>query len=342
MKATIYDVAKEAGVSIATVSLVINGKGKISEERREEIRRIMERMGYKPSMIASALTGKKTYALGLLVPDISNPFFAEIARAVEDEGQRHGYSVFICSTDNKDEKVEHYAALLQQKNVDGVIISTGMQQLSVLKPLLQGGVPVALLAREFPLVTIPSVVVDDYAGGAAAAEHLISLGHRRLAVLAEQDSISSSRERVRGFRQTAEAAGISLDPAYVLSCGRKDGKERAMELLSMPNRPSAIFCCNDLLAIEAFRAVKESGLRIPQDCSIVGFDDTVLASVTDPPLTTIAQPIEQLGQTAVQLLVRQIAKPGEEPEKIVLRPSISVRQSASALTDYIGKPEQAL
>ncbi|MDQ0110886.1 LacI family DNA-binding transcriptional regulator [Paenibacillus harenae] len=330
MKATIYDVAKEAGVSIATVSLVINGKGKISKERREEIRGIMMRMGYKPSMIASALTGKKTYALGLLVPDISNPFFAEIARAVEDEGQRHGYSVFICSTDNKDEKVGHYAALLQQKNVDGVIIGTGIRELSVLDPLLHGGVPIAFLAREFRSVEVPSVVVDDYAGGAAAAEHLIALGHRRLAVLAEQDSISSSRERVRGFKQALEAVGITLDPALVLSSAIKESKASALALMRGEHPPTGIFCCNDLLAIGALQAAKEMGIRIPHDCSIIGFDDTVLASVTDPPLTTIAQPIEQMGQIAVQLLVRKIGRPGERPERIVLRPELSIRQSSMA------------
>lgn len=331
MKATIYDVAKEAGVSIATVSHVINGKGKISNERREEIRRIMVRMGYKPSMIASALTGKKTYALGLLVPDISNPFFAEIARAVEDEGQRHGYSVFICSTDNKDEKVEHYAALLKQKNVDGVIIGTGIKELSALDPLLHGGVPVAFLSREFPSVDVPSVVVDDYAGGAAAAEHLIALGHRNLAVLAEEESVSSSRERVRGFRQTLVAAGIDLDPASVRSSGMKESMSRALELLRRDDRPTAIFCCNDMLAIGAIRAAKELGLRIPRDCSIIGFDDTVLASVTDPPLTTVAQPIEQMGQTAVRLVVRIIEQPSEHPERIVLPPALTTRQSSGAL-----------
>ncbi|MFB9329990.1 LacI family DNA-binding transcriptional regulator [Paenibacillus aurantiacus] len=330
MKATIYDVAKEAGVSIATVSHVINGKGKISKERREEIRRIMVRMGYKPSMIASALTGKKTYALGLLVPDISNPFFAEIARAVEDEGQRHGYSVFICSTDNKDEKVEHYAALLQQKNVDGVIIGTGLKELSALDPLLHGGIPTAFLAREIPSAQVPSVVVDDHAGGAAAAAHLIALGHRKFAVLAEEESVSSSRERVRGFRQTLAAAGIVLDPALVRSSGMKESMNQALELLQGDDRPTAIFCCNDMLAIGALRAAKQLGLRIPRDCSIVGFDDTVLASVTDPPLTTIAQPIEQMGQTVVRLLVRLIEQPEERPERIVLTPALSIRQSAAS------------
>ncbi|TYP74089.1 LacI family DNA-binding transcriptional regulator [Paenibacillus methanolicus] len=330
MKATIYDVAKEAGVSIATVSHVINGKGKISRERREEITRIMVRMGYKPSMIASALTGKKTYALGLLVPDISNPFFAEIARAVEDEGQRHGYSVFICSTDNKDEKVEHYAELLRQKNVDGVIIGTGMKELTVLDPLLNGGVPIAFLSREFPTAKVPSVVVDDYAGGAAAAEHLIALGHRRLAVLAEEESVSSSRERVRGFRQTLAAAGIALDQTDVRMSGLKESMDRALELLGRADRPTAIFCCNDMLAIGALRAAKELGLRIPRDCSIVGFDDTVLASVTDPPLTTVAQPIDRMGQAAVQVLVRLIEQPEARSERIVLPPALSIRQSSAA------------
>ncbi|WP_445670219.1 LacI family DNA-binding transcriptional regulator [Paenibacillus sp. PL2-23] len=328
MKATIYDVAKEAGVSIATVSLVINGKGKISAERREEIRRIMLRMGYKPSMIASALTGKKTYALGLLVPDISNPFFAEIARAVEDEGQRHGYSVFICSTDNRDDKVEHYAALLEQKNVDGVIVGTGLKELSALAPLLQGGMPVAFLSRECPAAGVPTIVVDDYGGGASAAEHLIGLGHRRLAVLAEQESISSSRERVRGFRETAAAAGITLDPQLVRSSSLKDGKASALALLSQAERPTAIFCCNDMLAIGALQAAKTAGLRIPDDCSIVGFDDTVLASVTDPPLTTIAQPIERLGQLAVQYVLRE---PERTPERVVLPPALVQRQSTSPL-----------
>ncbi|MFC4099774.1 LacI family DNA-binding transcriptional regulator [Paenibacillus xanthanilyticus] len=330
MKATIYDVAKEAGVSIATVSHVINGKGKISRERREEITRIMVRMGYKPSMIASALTGKKTFALGLLVPDISNPFFAEIARAVEDEGQRHGYSVFICSTDNKDEKVEHYAELLRQKNVDGVIIGTGMKELAVLDPLLHGGVPIAFISREFPTAQVPSVVVDDYAGGAAAAEHLIALGHRRLAVLAEEESVSSSRERVRGFRHTLTAAGIAFDQTDVRISGMKESMHRALELLRQGDRPTAIFCCNDMLAIGALRAAKELGLRIPHDCSIVGFDDTVLASVTDPPLTTVAQPIDRMGQAAVQVLVRLIEQPDMRSERIVLPPALSIRQSSAA------------
>lgn len=331
MKATIYDVAKAAGVSIATVSHVLNGKGKISKDRREEILRIMEDMNYKPSLIASALTGKRTFTLGLLVPDISNPFFSEMARAVEDEGQRLGYSVFICSTDNKDEKTARYAALLEQKSVDGVIVGTGLSELEALNPLLGKGIPVAFIARDFPSETIPSVVIDDYAGGAAAAEHLIGLGHRRLAVLAEEDTVISSRERVRGFRETAAAAGVTLDEKHVLACELRDGKRHAAALLreSAEERPTGLFCCNDLLAIGALQAARELKLRVPSDCSVVGFDDTILASVTNPPLTTVAQPIEGMGQAVVRMLVRSKEHPDNRVSRIVLPPKLTVRHSTS-------------
>ena len=193
MKATIYDVAKEAGVSIATVSKVINGKGKISEETRGSVLAIMDRMDYQPSVIASALTGKKTFTLGLLVPDISNPFFAEIARAIEDQSQRYGYSVVMCSTDNKDDKVERYIALLLQKSVDGIIIATGIDKINILEQLLSKRIPVVLLAREMPLVAVNTVVVDDYVGGSMAAKHLLELGHKRMAVLGESAKVVSSR-----------------------------------------------------------------------------------------------------------------------------------------------------
>lgn len=333
MKTTIYDIAQAAGVSIATVSHVLNGKGKISKERREQIIRIMDEMNYKPSAIASAMTSKRTYTLGLLVPDISNPFFAEIARAVEDEGQRLGYSVFICSTDNKDEKTARYAALLRQKSVDGVIVGTGLSELAALDPLLRKSIPVAFIARDFPAEDIPSVVIDDYAGGAAAAAHLIDLGHRRLAILAEPDTISSSRERVRGFQETAAAAGIAVADELVLTASElRDGKLQAVSLLSMEqsHRPSAIFCCNDILAIGAVQAARELQVRVPYDCSIVGFDDTILASVTDPPLTTVAQPIVEMGRAVVQLLVRCMEQPEEPRRRIVLPPQLLVRQSTMA------------
>ena len=244
MKATIYDVAKEAGVSIATVSKVINGKGKISEETRGSVLAIMDRMDYQPSVIASALTGKKTFTLGLLVPDISNPFFAEIARAIEDQSQRYGYSVVMCSTDNKDDKVERYIALLLQKSVDGIIIATGIDKINILEQLLSKSIPVVLLAREMPLVAVNTVVVDDYVGGSLAASHLLELGHKRMAVLGESAKVVSSRERIRGFRQTMEDEQIPFREEWLKYCDYRieDGKLKALELLQYGRSANRYFC----------------------------------------------------------------------------------------------------
>lgn len=320
IRSTIYDVAREAGVSIATVSHVINGKGKISRERREEILDIMKRLNYRPNAIASALAGKRTFTLGLLVPDISNPFFAEMARSVEDQGHQLGYSVIICSTDNQEEKVKRYVNLLRQKQVDGVIIGTGISHGELLKPLQEHSLAIALIARDNPALDASSVRVHDLEGGRLAAEHLLQLGHRRLAVLAENERVTSSSERVRGFVEAAASHGLELSPGCIAACDHKieDGYRRAKAMLELAVRPTALFCCNDLLAVGALRAARELGLRVPEECSVVSFDDTILASVTDPPLTVIAQPIEQMGRMAVDLVVRGLSGKGDPARPIVL------------------------
>ncbi|MEF3303839.1 LacI family DNA-binding transcriptional regulator [Paenibacillus sp. GYB003] len=336
MNVTIYDVAREAGVSIAAVSQVINGKGKISERRRREIVRVMERLNYRPSVIATALAGKRTYTIGLLVPDISNPFFAEIARSVEEQGHRLGYSLVICCTDNKEDRVERYLSLFRSKSVDGIVIGTGIgtDDKETIAPLAHGRIPIVTIARELPGCDGGTVVVDDFAGGRMAAGHLTALGHRRMAVLAESPKLSSSRERIRGFREGLGEAGVELPDAAVVTCGGQppvaEGKRRASELLRSGDRPTAIFCCNDLLAIGTLQAAKEAGLSVPGDVSVVGFDNTILASVTDPPLTTVAQPIERMGQLAVDLLIRRLANETDEPPRTVLQPELVVRESTAA------------
>ncbi|CAI6086525.1 HTH-type transcriptional regulator DegA [Paenibacillus sp. JJ-100] len=329
MKATIYDIAREAGVSIATVSQVINGKGKISEKRRAEIMEIMERLHYQPSAIAAALTGKQTYTLGLLVPDISNPYFAELARAVEDRSRQLGYSVVICSTDNKDERVERYLNLLQQKRVDGMMIGTGIENAEILSPLLQQSIPVALIARHMPALSVHTVTIDDKLGGSLAAQHLLELGHTHVAVLSEPFKVSSSQERVRGFRETLTKAGYVLGPDQIRESAAdlNSAKQEALRLLSGQNRPTGLFCCNDMQAIGAIQAAKERGLRVPEDVSIIGFDNTILASVTSPPLTTIAQPIEELGRYAVDILIEELKDNNNEPKQRILKPELVVRAS---------------
>ncbi|MEK8126593.1 LacI family DNA-binding transcriptional regulator [Paenibacillus filicis] len=333
MKATIYDVAKEAGVSIATVSKVLNGKGKISTETREAIFAIMERLDYQPSLIATALTGKRTFTLGLLVPDISNPFFSEIARAIEDQSEQLGYSVMICSTDNKDAKVEKYISLLQQKKVDGIIIATGIDNKDILEQLLSKSIPVVLLARDMPLVAVNTVVVDDYIGGCLAAAHLLELGHRSVAMLGEREKVRSSRERVRGFRQTLEESGVTFTPEQLRHCDYKveDSRVKALELLSVEEPPTAIFACNDMLAVGALQAAKELGKKVPEELSIVSFDNTVLAAVTNPPMTTVAQPMEHMGKLVVNMIVDELQGSAPVRQRVVLRPELIIRESTAAI-----------
>lgn len=335
MKATIYDIAREAGVSIATVSKVINDKGKISQERRREIVAIMERLKYQPSVIASALTGKHTYTIGLLIPDIANPFFGEVARAVEDRGHLLGYSVIICSTDNKDERIEQYISMLKQKRVDGIMIGTGIENTDILRNL-SSSMPIVVIGREVPGVPLHTVVADDWDGGRLAAEHLLSLGHRRLAILSENSSISSSRERVRGFMMKLKEEGLEITDDLVRLCKHRmeDGKREAAELLARDDRPTALFCCNDLLAVGALQAAKEAGVRVPSELSIVSFDNTILASVTDPPLTSIAQSMEQLGAVAVDLLLKEFGQTQTVKERIALRTELIVRNSTASFSSH--------
>ncbi|MDF2725608.1 MAG: LacI family transcriptional regulator [Paenibacillus sp.] len=334
MKATIYDVAREAGVSIATVSKVINAKGKISQERRREIFAIMERLQYQPSVIASALTGKHTYTLGLLIPDIANPFYGEVARAVEDRGHQLGYSVIICSTDNRDERIEQYISVLKQKRIDGIMIGTGMGNADTLREL-GGSMPVVAIGRELRAFPVHTVVADDRQGGRMAAEHLLQLGHRRMAVLSESMTVSSSRDRLMGFKERLEEDGIVLQERHVRPCKHRmeDGKREAAVMLEDSERPTAIFCCNDLLAVGALQAAKEAGIRVPNELSVVSFDNTILASVTDPPLTSISQPMELLGAAAVDLLLEQLEQgtPAAAKRRVAMRTELIVRASTASV-----------
>ncbi|WP_127493625.1 LacI family DNA-binding transcriptional regulator [Paenibacillus glycanilyticus] len=331
MKATIYDVAKEAGVSIATVSNAINGKGNVSKKRREQIFKIMEQMNYQPNVNASALMGKKTYTLGLLIPDISNPFFSEIARAIEDQAHQLGYSVIMCSTDNKDERVERYIALLEQKNVDGILIGTGVDNLDILTNLQARKIPIVMISREASALEVDTVVADDYVGGLMAAQHLIEMGHTRIAILSEQLKVSSARERIRGFKQGLQDHRISFDDRNLVICDYmvEEGRRGAGELLGRGDRPTAIFCCNDVLAIGAMQEARSLGIKVPEELSIVGFDDTILAAVVDPPLTTVAQPIASMAKQAFQLMISNLDETEPVKKRIVLRPEINIRQSTA-------------
>ncbi|NMO94719.1 LacI family DNA-binding transcriptional regulator [Paenibacillus lemnae] len=330
MKPTIYDIARLAGVSTATVSKVFNNRGSISDKTKKRIMAISEELNYQPSGVASALAGKKTFTIGLLIPDVMNPFFAEMTRHVEDRAHELGFNLVICNTDNNQQKELKYIQLLRQKRVDGIVAATGVSDEKLLKELIKDEIPVALISRDMSVLSASTVLVDDFAGGHAAASYLIALGHRRIGIVTESLDIISSRDRVRGFQDAMDNAGLTLagDQVKVSDFSPEGGSRAACELLDSTHPPTAIFACNDILAIGVMHAARQKGLSVPLQLSVIGFDNTLLAALSDPPLTTIAQPIQAMGQQVVDLITREINEITSIKQRIVLLPELVIRGSA--------------
>jgi LacI family transcriptional regulator len=328
MKPTIYDIARRAGVSIATVSHVINNTGRVGSTTREKVLRVIQELGYERNTLASALAGKNSYSIGFVVPDVNNMYFAEILRGAEDEAFRLGYSVLVCNTDNDVDKELAYLKTLRNKRMDGLIIATGSTPSNVVEDLMGDNIRVTAVSREIPDVSVATVMVDNFLGGYMAAQHLLSLGHHDIAFITEPLTIGSSRERLRGFETAlrAEAPEARLYLSEDCGFGIQTGTRIATEFIT--NYPiSAIFAANDQLAVGAMQACHQLGRRVPDDISIVGFDDTVLAKIVHPPLTTIVQPMYELGRRAASLTIACIEMHQQLTETIVLKPELVIRQS---------------
>ncbi len=332
MKTTIYDIAKIAGVSTATVSKVINNTGRISEKTRKKIRGIMDELSYQPDVLASAMKGKFTYQVALLIPEMDNPIYAQFLKYIEDRGQELGFSIVMCNTDNNPEKEARHITLLRQKRVDGFIIASKFKNEELLKELLRDEVPVVLFAHERPDILTDSVTVDDFQGGVIATEYLISQGHKRIGVVAT-DSISCL-ERIRGYKSALQKAGIKFDKAMVVVGGSKidDAEITARSLLEMEdNRPSAIFGCNDLMAIGVMQAAKKLGISVPDELSAIGFDNTELCKIVTPELTSVEMPINELGRKAMDVIIDKIERTGDAKQRIRMLPELVIRSSVSRI-----------
>jgi DNA-binding LacI/PurR family transcriptional regulator len=329
MKPTIYDVAKLAGVSAATVSKVINNKGRISEETKERINRIMGELNYQPNFIASAMKGKSTYQIALLIPDIENPIYAQYMKHIEERGQELGYNIVMCSTDNNSEKEARHITLLRQRRVDGIIIASKFKNDGILKELLRENFPVVLFAHERPEISIDSVTADDYMGGYLAVEHLLKTGHKRIGLLGEE-SISSD-ERVRGYKMALSTAGIPIADHLIVVGGSslQEAEASAAALLDREDKPTAIFGCNDLLAIGVVKAAKSRGIRIPDELSVIGFDDTPLCSIISPNLSSVTMPVRELGKYVTDMIIRKIEQTDSSKQRIRMLPGLAIRESTA-------------
>lgn len=303
--ATIRDVARLAGVSIATVSRVLNGgHHAVRDETRRRILAAIDQLDYRPNALARSLLSRRSGTLGLLVPDIANPYYAEILRGIEDTVRPEGYSVIICNTDRQPQKAEEYLGLLREKQCDGIIFAGGgMQGGQRLPSLASLGIRVVLIGRHE--VDLPSVAVDNQGGARAATRHLVEQGHRAIAFVGGPRESTTTQDRQAGFESALAESGIPLDPRY-LRYGdlRPEGGYEAMrQLLGLAERPTAILVANDLMAIGAMKAIRDAGLKVPEDAAVVGFDDIPIASYVDPPLTTVEVPMYELGARAARAML---------------------------------------
>lgn len=332
---TIYEVAAYAKVSASTVSHVINDTRFVADETKARVWEAIEVLGYRPNTLARSLRRRETSTIGLLVPDNSNPFFAALARAIEDAGFAEGYSVILCNSDYSEEKEITYIDVLLSKQIDGLILSPSQDFPGSLQSLLDEHLPVVVVDREPGDLAVDQVLVDNERGGYLAGRHLMELGHRRVGVIAHPpEAAVSAGNRVIGFRQALMEGGVELlDEAVIHSDFRYSGGGLAMqELLARNPSLTAVFSTNDLMAAGAINALRRLHLDVPRDISVIGYDDSLQAIMTFPSITTIAQPISELGQRAVSLLLNRIQDPAATPSRIVLPTTLIERESVAAFT----------
>ncbi len=334
---TISDVAKRAGVSTMTVSRVVNGTGYTSADTRARVESAITELGYVPNALARQLRSKRTKTIALVVSDISNPFFTTIARGVEDVAAAHGFSVMYCNTDESEAEEEQYLLMLIERQVDGVLLVPARSSGASFRLLHAHRMPVVVLDRRVAAHDVDSVRCDSEAGGYALTRHLIELGHRRIAVLTGRRNVSTSVDRVAGARRALEEAGLTLDDEMVHWGGfnfgklnQADGHRMTQEVLAAEGAcPTALFCANNFIGFGAIRALREAGLRVPDDMSVVAFDDLPEEWVSEPFLTVAAQPAYEIGHRAASRLLGQVSGSHQPTgENVVLPFELIVRRSS--------------
>lgn len=331
-RVTIIDVAREANVSFATVSRVVNGKGYVSATTRDRVLKAMTRTGYVVNRQARALAGGRHQVIGLLVPDLDTSYVGEILRGIDEELAANSYDLMLYTTHRRKMRESIFVASLTQGSTDGLLMILPMDPAAYIDSIRR---------RDFPFVLIdhagdddqgPSVGATNRRGARDATDYLISLGHRRIGFITGNQEMGCARERLIGYREAICAAGITADPELVREGNfRKPlAYERAQELLALPEPPTAIFAANDISAFGVMDAVRDAGLRIPDHISVVGFDDIPDTRTTNPPLTTIRQPMQEMGRLATRMLFEFIANPRRDVERVELRTELIARATCRA------------
>lgn len=322
----IKDVAKIAEVSTATVSRVLANPERVKEKTRQRVLDAIEKLNYRPNLIARSLRVQKSAKIGLVVSDIRNPFFTAIGRSVEDAAYEQGYSVLMCNTDENPDKEEMYLNLMQDENVAGVIFSP-TQQFGRRLASLDSDIPFVIIDRTVESNKVDKVLLDNLSAGYELTNHLIGNGYRKLAGLFG-DASTTAPERSRGFHKALKEHNLTPIAIHFIPPRIKQGYDATLTLLNQNEKPDAIFTSNSLLTAGAFQGIRDSRLKIPDDVALVGFDETTWGALVEPPITVIAQPTEEIGRTATELLFQRIEEPTRSPKTVILKGTLIVRKSS--------------
>ena len=330
---TIYKVAQRAGVSVATVSRALNGSGYVSREAKDRVLAAARELDYHINVNARSLTCGKTYTIALVLPDISNPFFPAVARGAEDHASDNGYCVILCNTDSNPRKESDYLKMLRSRKADGVIFAVSVASKSRVDALADDGIAVVLVDRDLG-DSYDIVKTDNVAGAMLATNHLVGLGHTRIAFISGPAPLATSQERLRGYCDALASRGILFDVGLVAEGDfRMESGYEAMQTLLASSRCggnagfTAVFAANDMMAVGAMAALEERGLRVPADVAVIGYDDINIASVMRPRLSTVAQPKYEMGWIAAETVIRRMSEPDGPRTEELLQPMLVVRDS---------------
>ncbi|WP_020615400.1 catabolite control protein A [Paenibacillus daejeonensis] len=332
MTVTIYDVAREAGVSMATVSRVVNNNPNVKPQTRKKVFEAIERLGYRPNAVARGLASKKTTTVGVVIPDISNAIFAEVARGIEDIANMYHYNIILCNADKKKDKEIRVINTLLEKQVDGLLFMGGAVTEEHIIAFKSSNVPIVLCATTDEQATIPSVDIDHEAAAFDAVSSLIAQGHKSIAMISGtlQDP-ANGYARFQGYKRALEQAGQAYDESLVRvgNYRYESGIEAMKYFLEMDQKPTAVFAATDEMAIGAIHSIQDYGLKVPEDISVISVDNSRMASMVRPQLTTVAQPMYDIGAVSMRLLTKLMKKEAVEDPRVILQHELINRQSVA-------------
>jgi LacI family transcriptional regulator, galactose operon repressor len=333
MAVTIRDVGARAGVSQATAARALGGYGHVSATVHTRVQQAALELGYVPNSVARALASGITHAVGLVVGDIENPFFSAVARGMSNVLDDTGHTLLLANSDEDLDRERTAVEALRARQVDSLVVVPSSASASPHLRAAAAEAPLVLLDRTIPRLGVDSVTVDNRGGARRAVEHLIGHGHRRVGLVCDEPDISTSAERLAGYRAALAAAGIAAD-GHLISLGgptAEEGYRAARRVLEAPERPTALFTANNFMTLGAMRAIRDLGLKVPGDISLVGFDDLEWTTLVDPPLTVVAQPATELGEAAARRVLARLGGADGRPRRVRLETKLIIRASCASI-----------